>query len=408
MNIGIITYYRVANFGANLQAVSTYYYLLNNGHNPLFIQYESDKSHEAFCQIHPNEIQKQEHIKFIDSTINNQSIRCKNAEEINNIINKYNLDGIIIGSDAVLQHHPFRTRIKRGKRKPFYIIPMIPERLFPNCFWGCGIQEQTPIAMMSVSSQNSAYKYFRKKQRQNMEIQLKRMTYLSVRDTWTQNMVASISKNKIIPPITPDPVFAFNENAGFLISTKEELINKYKLPKKYVLISLLHQDLTMEQMKELKEEFSKLNMYCVAFPMPVGIRFKHPFDYSIDIPLPILDWYGLIKYASAYIGSNMHPIIVSLHNGTPFFSLDYWGTTDFWGNHKNDGSSKVEHILKVFGLEQYRSAINKGKCNINIKDVVHYITNFPKEQVLKKSEILLQDYKNMMEQILNSFQTKLK
>lgn len=86
MNIGIITYYRVANFGANLQAVSTYYYLLNNGHNPLFIQYESDKSHEAFCQIHPNEIQKQEHIKFIDSTINNQSIRCKNAEEINNII----------------------------------------------------------------------------------------------------------------------------------------------------------------------------------------------------------------------------------------------------------------------------------------------------------------------------------
>lgn len=37
MNIGILTYYRVANFGANLQAVSTYYYLKNNGYNPLFI-----------------------------------------------------------------------------------------------------------------------------------------------------------------------------------------------------------------------------------------------------------------------------------------------------------------------------------------------------------------------------------
>ena len=37
MNIGILTYYRVANFGANLQAVSTYYYLKNNGYNPLFM-----------------------------------------------------------------------------------------------------------------------------------------------------------------------------------------------------------------------------------------------------------------------------------------------------------------------------------------------------------------------------------
>ena len=82
--------------------------------------------------------------------------------------------------------------------------------------------------------------------------------------------------------------------------------------------------------------------------MPVGIRFKHPFAYEIGIPLPVLNWYGLIKYASAYVGSNMHPIIVSLHNGTPCYSIDYWGTTDFWGNHLDDGSSKVAHILKVF------------------------------------------------------------
>lgn len=66
-------------------------------------------------------------------------------------------------------------------------------------------------------------------------------------------------------------------------------------------------------------------MHCIAFPMPVGIRFKHPFAYEIGIPLPVLNWYGLIKYASAYVGSNMHPIIVSLHNGTPCYSIDYWG-----------------------------------------------------------------------------------
>ena len=29
MNIGILTFYKVANFGANLQGVSTYFYLKN-------------------------------------------------------------------------------------------------------------------------------------------------------------------------------------------------------------------------------------------------------------------------------------------------------------------------------------------------------------------------------------------
>lgn len=53
MNIGILTYYRVANFGANLQAVSTYYYLKNNGYNPLFILYESDDTVKTFRRNKP-------------------------------------------------------------------------------------------------------------------------------------------------------------------------------------------------------------------------------------------------------------------------------------------------------------------------------------------------------------------
>lgn len=58
MNIGILTYYRVANFGANLQAVSTYYYLKNNGYNPLFILYESDDTVKNFQKKQANEIQR--------------------------------------------------------------------------------------------------------------------------------------------------------------------------------------------------------------------------------------------------------------------------------------------------------------------------------------------------------------
>lgn len=402
MKIGILTFYRVANFGANLQAVSTYYYLKNNGHDPLFILYESDETVKNFQKKQANEVQKEEHIHFIDTVIVSQSFRCFNADDINHAIIKYNLDAIIIGSDAVLQHHPLRARIKRGKRKPFYIEKMVSERSFPNCFWGCGISEKTPIAMMSVSSQNSEYKCFGKKLSRKMSETLSRMKYISVRDSWTQDMIVSITRGKIIPSVTPDPVFSFNENAGRLVPSEKKLREKYNLPLKYVLISLLHQDLDIQQMEELKREFAKHEMYCVAFPMPVGIRFKHPFDYAIDIPLPVLDWYGLIKYASAYVGSNMHPIIVSLHNGTPCYSIDYWGTTDFWGNHLDDGSSKVAHILKVFNLEKNRISINKGKCDLNAKQVVENIISFPREQIIKQAKSYANEYEQMMKQIIAS------
>lgn len=402
MNIGILTYYRVANFGANLQAVSTYYYLKNNGYTPLFILYESEETVDNFKKKQANDVQKKEHIHFIDDIIPCQSFRCFNADDINRAIIEYNLDAIIIGSDAVLQHHPICARIKKGKRKPFYIEKMVPERIFPNCFWGCGISEKISMAMMSVSSQNSEYKYFGKKLSRKMSETLSRMKYISVRDSWTRDMVVSITHNKIIPPVTPDPVFAFNKNAGFLVPSEESLREKYNLPQKYVLISLLHQDLTIQQMEELKKEFAKHEMHCIAFPMPVGIRFEHPFDYEIEIPLPVLDWYGLIKYASAYVGSNMHPIIVSLHNGTPCYSIDYLGTTDFWGNHLDDGSSKVAHILKVFNLEKNRISINKGKCDLNAKQVVKNIISFPREQVILRAQSCANEYEQMMKQIIIS------
>lgn len=407
MNIGILTFYRVANFGANLQAVSTYHYLLKNGHNPIFILYESQETLDRLQKRQANDKQKAEHIHFVDSTILKQTFRCSNAEDIKHAIKEYQLDAIIIGSDAVLQHHPLRTRIKKGKRKPFYIISMVPERLFPNCFWGCGLTTKNiPIAMMSVSSQNSAYQYFGKRLNKKMNEVLEQMKYISVRDTWTQKMISSITNNKIIPPITPDPVFAFNTNAKHLVPCEKDLKEKYKLPEKYALISLFHQDITLTQMEELKEEFKKHNIHCVAFPMPTGLNFQHPFDYCIDIPLPVIDWYGLIKYASAYIGSNMHPIIVSLHNGTPCYSIDFWGTTDFWGNYKEDGSSKVSHILKVFNLEHNRTPIEKGICNLDIKKVVNSILSFPQQEVLAQSNKMTESYNKMMQQMLQSLESK--
>ena len=111
MNIGILTYYRVANFGANLQAVSTYYYLKNNGYNPLFILYESDDTVKNFQKKQANEIQKEEHVHFVDTVIPNQSFRCFNANDINRAINEYNLDAIIAVGYRVNSYQATQFRI---------------------------------------------------------------------------------------------------------------------------------------------------------------------------------------------------------------------------------------------------------------------------------------------------------
>lgn len=50
MKIGILTYAYVPNFGANLQALSTYHYLKNNGHTPILILWEPIGLHEKFAK----------------------------------------------------------------------------------------------------------------------------------------------------------------------------------------------------------------------------------------------------------------------------------------------------------------------------------------------------------------------
>lgn len=52
-------------------------------------------------------------------------------------------------------------------------------------------------------------------------------------------MFSHISNGTIIPPVTPDPVFAFNYNAGCLVPNREDILKKFHLPEKYLLVSFL-------------------------------------------------------------------------------------------------------------------------------------------------------------------------
>lgn len=399
MRLGILTFFNGFNFGANLQAVSTYLYLKKHGHTPIFINYKSKENYNRWLNLHQNN-QFQAHLQFVNRIIKNQTTFCHDSGEIMSVINSEQIDAVIIGSDAVLQHHPFLTRLKFDKIRLVRKSHMVPESLFPSPFWGIGIAERVPTALMSVSSQNSPYHSFSSRSIVKMNKTLVNMRYISVRDNWTKDMVNYITGKNV--DVTPDPVFAFNYNAPELILSKDEVKFKYNLPDKYVLVCLGGQTLSVKQLDELKNLYAKEGITCVAFKLPNGICFEHHFDYSIDGLLPSNDWYSIIKHSAGYIGTNMHPIVVSLHNAVPCFSIDNWGRTDFFNRKLHDGSSKVEDIMKCFGVSENHRMEQQGRCDVTANEIFDKMNSFPVDDVKIKSENIYRKYSEMMKSVIES------
>lgn len=400
MRIGILTYYRVPNFGANLQAISTYYCLKKLGHEVVFLNYASPRTRFIQSRVSSNR-QVQAHFDFIDKYIPNQTKVLSTSLAVKKEILLRQLDAVIIGSDAVTQHHPLFSTLKLSNLSMYWLMPLEPERRFPNAFWGYRFAGKIPTAMMSVSSQNSPYKSFSAITNHFMGNLLGKMRYISTRDEWTRDMMLN-ANNSLHIEITPDPVFALNENAKEIIPTETDIRSKFNLPEKYVLVGLRSQSLTLEQMSELDNLLNHEGLSCVSFPVDIIKSYKHPFKYSIDEPISPLEWFGLLKYASAYVGSNMHPIVSCLTNGVPCYSLDNWGTTDFWGHKKECASSKVFDVLHQYGLEGNRSQIEQGKCYVKMEHIVNMLHSYPKENVLGISRKRYKSYCKMIDNIISS------
>ena len=239
MRIGLLAYHSACNFGATLQLLSTYKYLEKAGHNPLVINWIPLDLEAFYKKRTPKEqfINQQELRKIIWE----ETPICRTDEEIATVINKLGIDAVIIGSDAVAQHHPWQERLIFPTRRLFSIIKYTSDRMFPNPYWGTfnnNLKQSVPTAVISASCQDSAYKFIPRSIRKIMTESLSHHSYYSVRDTWTQEMISSITKGKITPDITPDPVFAFNYNASEITPSRKEITERYQLPEKYLLLSI--------------------------------------------------------------------------------------------------------------------------------------------------------------------------
>lgn len=356
MKIGLLTYHAVANFGAQLQTFSTVSYLRNNGYDPVIINWFPEDLENFYKKIIPQK-QLNEHSKFI---LENMPITqlCRTEADVISVIEEENIEGVIIGSDAILNYQTFRSRINLTK-KGLKLDKKESNRAYPNPFWGSfatKLNKKIPIVMMSASAQNSSYTQIHNSLRKKMQESLLNFDFITVRDKWAQNMVKYLTQGKRIPMITPDPVFGFNYNAEKAIPTKEEILSKFNLPEKYILLSFNENggySVSEDWFDTFEQLANKAGYSAVALCMQSGIKFKNNLKYKIDIPLAPFDWYALIKYSQGYIGHKMHPIVISLHNANPFFSFDNFGIVRFkyFVNYK---SSKIFHILNEAGLLKNR------------------------------------------------------
>ena len=404
MKIGLLAYHAVCNFGAMLQLLSTYMFLKNHGHEPVIINWVAKDLENYYAQNTPiSQIENQLKLRL---QLWKETALCRTIKDVANIISNEQIDAVIIGSDAVAQHHPLFERIVFPCRNIIAINSVTSDVLFPNPFWGIWtdyLDKPVPVALMSAASQDSKYKYISKKLRKQMKERIMAFSYVSVRDVDTQKMFSFITEGQCCPSVTPDPVFAFNQNAASLVPSKEELMKKYGLSDKYMLISFKNEkrsNVSQTWLNKFQDIAKHHGIQCVSLPFSTSLSAGE-LESEIALPLNPIDWYALLKYSCGYIGNNMHPIVVCIHNTVPFFSFDNYGTKHANGLFCDSSTSKIRHILKVANLLDCRIASNSlFRRTPSPEHVFNKLQTFDKAKCKNFAQGYLNKYNEMMTKIL--------
>ena len=405
MKIGILAYHAACNYGAFLQLLSTIEYVKKRGDTPRVINWipkDFRKDYERRSLQGVRDLYAALREEYFPMTR-----LCETDKQVADIIKEEGIDAVIIGSDAVLQHHPLRERIHFPCRRIIYISHPTSDRMYPNCFWGSFskyLNSIVPIAVISGSSQDSKYYYIKGKLKSKMEQTVKSFKYISVRDDWTQKMISHLTDGNVVPDITPDPVFALNHNASDLIPSKDYIVNKFHIPDNYIILSFKEsKSVSQAWIDEFQNIANAHGLACVKLPYADAPAFGD-IQYSVGNVITPLEWYALIKYSKGYVGNNMHPIVSAIANGVPFFSFDNYGIKSINGKPTNGESSKIYHILKTAGFLHNRTFVNaENYTEPSVGNVLRAILNFDIKTEQEFAMSYFQKYLKMMSDTYSAF-----
>lgn len=394
--IGILTHCVANNYGANLQAYSTACYLRKRGFAVVFIcwnDYISNNTPLEQVDIHRN---------FLIRQGFSVTASCHTDVDFAKAIDDNNIRNIIVGSDCVLtyQSHLFPFIISR---KGIQRIDTSSDYDFPNPFWLSYIKDRDDIGrfLMSASCGGAGIGYIRKNVKQSMRDLLGRYDYISVRDQFTHSFVRGLLPASTEIRVTPDPVFGFNVNVDN-IPDKEAILKKFCLPEKYIVISFYSSCWPQQKWADRLMAAAHANgMTCVGLPMPQGGR-NSDFDVNVELPLNPMEWYAIIKYSCGYVGNNMHPIIVAMHNNVPFFSYNIHGKSILRGRIQFIKTSKEYDLLHKCGLDDL--VVPQPYINyIAPERVIQKLLSFNHEKCDNAIKRMAHDYVDMMDNIIGLF-----
>ena len=394
-NVGVLTHCVADNYGANLQALSTAAYLKNKGYNPVFIRWEP-------YPLNNNNEQVRLHSTFLEKQGFEVTSSCESDKDFVDCIINNGLEFIIVGSDCVFTYSsplfPYSL-----SRRGFVKKKALKDWVFPNPFW-LPFFNQIPnvkAVIMSGSCGASDLKRARGKVKKGMRACLANFSYVSVRDNYTKESLVGIvgaEKAKNLP-LTPDPVFSFNTNVK-LQPAREEILRKYGLPEKYVVIGFYSNHMPSAiWLSNLKTSLNKRGVSLINLPMPQGGK-EFECDINISLPLDSLDWYCLIKYSCGYVGNNMHPIIVAMHNGVPFYSVNAHGKYYLCGKIQSVRNTKEYELLNRFNLLKYHTSFRHVE-GVDTEIAADLLTTFDRNYCLSCAKVLQEEYNEMMSNIID-------
>lgn len=394
--IGIMTHCIANNFGANLQALSTASYLQRNGFCPVFFFWDAYLKKRS---LNMNKTQLDLHRNFLSRHGFEVSSPCCSDDDFVHMIKENDIHNILVGSDAVLTVESLVDRLTVRKLVP-RIRPKVEDKEFPNPFWVPFAKKLKDCSFfyLSPSCQSSNYEFLRKKKVLQMKRQMQLFSYLSARDSYTAKMIRYLSECNCEVPVTPDPVWGFNQNVSN-IPSKDDVVKKFGIEKDYILTSYYkNEEPSKDWLDELRNVAKENGVEVYALPMPQGIFCSNlP---QIQLPIDPLDWYALIRYSKGYVGNNMHPIIVAMHNCVPFYSVDQHGKKI--GKFLFDKTSKVYDLLQRFNMLEYRIKATKIK-KVSAARVFYQLQNFDRNREREISQKMSDDYMDMMKNICSMF-----
>lgn len=335
MRVGLLTHHWVANFGANLQALSLCRALQARGHRAEFINYRPPLL-ERYYRDHIGNEQLARHEEFCRELLPQGPV-LRSLAEVEDYQRGAGLEVLLAGSDAIL-------RLDRNGASE--------DLRFPNPFWlgrSNGWRGRRPrTAYLAASAMGANYLADPPSWQLGVRRALERTDFISVRDRWTRMMLAAVSLGRVRARLCPDPVSVLAEVFALPPGVQD---GPAAHARRYVLLSCSRRRLKPAWVREFVSLAHRSGLEVYSLPRLPEKRLDLPVDRELHLPMSPLEWYAWISNAAGYVGELFHAVACSVFSGVPFVSMDTYTPTF------------LRRFRLPYASKTYDLCMNMGACS---------------------------------------------